>query len=102
MFSLIELFKKQHNPSFAVNVLRDGLQLSPPLLPPLPLLTSLASPLEMLASAQDLHLIVSSLIQNGTEVQARAHTHTHEREGREMGRGREEGEGGEGGLVGLF
>lgn len=68
MFSLIELFKKQHNLSLAVNVLRDGLHRAPPLIPPLPLLTALATPLEMTANVQELHLLITTLLESKTSV----------------------------------
>lgn len=64
----MELMKKQHNPSVAIIVLRDGLQRSPPLIPPLPLLSSLAASLDTLSTSQDLQLIVTSLIRSRVTV----------------------------------
>ena len=65
---LAQLFQDQHSPGMAMAVLRDGLQRIPPVLPPLPLLTDVATSVGVVNRTQDIFPVATVLIQRNISV----------------------------------
>ncbi len=59
---LVQLLQSQKSSSLAMSILSDGLQRLPPVIPPLPLLTDVATSGGVVSTTQDLFPVVTTLV----------------------------------------